>query len=130
MMQNVIEVRADELLNAVWARKQEGCRFVTITCISRPEENTLFYHFDREYRLVHIKVVLRPHEPLRSISGLYAAAVLAENELQDMFGLEVHGMTMNYHGKLLLAEGAVTAPLSKMPMCAPLPPKEKEETGA
>lgn len=129
-MENVIEVRSDELLNAVWARKQEGCRFITITCLSEDDGHALLYHFDRNYRIVHVKIKLRPHEPLRSISGLYLAAVLAENELQDMFGLTVHGMAIDYHGKLLLAEGVQTAPLSKMPMCAPLSENEKDESKA
>lgn len=119
-MADTIDVQPGELFNAVWARKQEGCRFITITCISTPEANTLLYHFDRNYKMVHLKVTLRPGEPIRSISGLYLAAVLAENELQDMFGLTVHGLAIDYRGKLLLAEGAPVAPLSKAPLCTPV----------
>ena len=126
-MEHVIEVRSAELFNTVWARKQEGCRFITITCLDNGAGHTVFYHFDRGYQMVHVKIELQPAEPLRSISGLYVAATLAENELQDMFGITVHGLAIDYRGKLLLAEGAPAAPLSKAPLCVPL--ADQDRTG-
>jgi hypothetical protein len=39
--------------------------------------------------------------------------VLVENELQDLFGIQVADMVIDYGGRLLLTEDAPKAPLNK-----------------
>ena len=115
MLANTTEVTLEGLLNAVAAKEPLGYRFVTITCIDLGEAFDLIYHFDKDYVLYNLRLKLARNEELPSISSIYFAAVLVENELKDLFGIPVTGLVIDYEGKLLLAEGAPPNPMRKRP---------------
>ena len=107
------EIPIDQLLGEVSTLKSHGARFVTITCLDGGETLELIYHFDKDYDLTNIRVRIQKGQTLPSISPLYFAALLIENEIQDMFGITVDGLVIDYHGRFLLAEDAPKAPLIK-----------------
>ena len=85
--------------------KAQGYRFVTITCVGVTEGRAeLLYHFDRELRLLHLRLRADAGGPLPSISSIFFAAYLVENEIQDHFGLSFSGLTPDYKGTLYLEE--------------------------
>ncbi|RJX26522.1 MAG: NADH-quinone oxidoreductase subunit C [Desulfurivibrio sp.] len=91
-----------ELCRAVAACKEKGCRFVTITCVGADSAGAeLLYHFDRELALSHLRLTVSGDE-VPSISGIYAAAFLVENEIQDQFGLVFTGLAPDYRRTLFL----------------------------
>ena len=91
-----------ELCRAVAACKAKGCRFVTITCVAADNGGAeLLYHFDRELRLTHLRLAVAGDE-VPSISGIYSAAYLVENEIQDHFGLRFAGLVPDYQRTLFL----------------------------
>ena len=107
------EVTVDSVLSQVAIKQQQGCRFVTMTCLSAGDGHDILYHFDKEYQLSTLRLHLGPGQELISISGLYFAALLAENEIQDFFGLCIRGLAIDFKGRLLLTEDAPRAPLAK-----------------
>ena len=50
-----------------------------------------------------------------SISGFCFAALLVENEIQDLFGIAVTGLVLDYHQHLLLTKEAPAKPFCRVP---------------
>ena len=113
MLENTIDITTASLLNEVSARLPQGYRFVTVTCLDGGDHHEIYYHFDKDYQLCNLRLLLTKGQPLPSISRVYFAAVLVENELQDLFGIKVADMVIDYGGRLLLTEDAPQAPLNK-----------------
>lgn len=113
MLTNVKEIAAAELHSAIWGMKSQGYRLVTVTCTDLGEAHDVLYHFDKHYELQHLRLRVQRGGTLPSISGLYSAALLVENEIQDLFGLTVTGMALDFKGRFILSEGAPVGPLNK-----------------
>jgi ech hydrogenase subunit D len=113
MMTNITEVTTQSLLYEVALRRPQGYRFVTITCADLGDAHDILYHFDRDYKLDNLRLRLPKGQPLPSISNIYAAAMLVENEVKDLFGVNVTGLSLDFGGRLLLTEDAPKAPMNK-----------------
>ena len=52
-----------------------------------------------DLQLTNLRVVLPgPAMLLPSISGIYGCAILYENEIKDLFGVQVEGLTVDFKG--------------------------------
>lgn len=113
MLENTTDVTIASLVGEVAIRMGQKYRFVTLTCLDGGEHHEIFYHFDRDYELSNLRLLLPKGTVLPSITGVCMAAVIVENELQDLFGITVRDLAIDYKGKLLLTEGVPGAPLNK-----------------
>lgn len=113
MLKNTREIQKADLLREAAHCLAQGYRIVTITCTDLGDAHDLLYHFDKNYELLNLRLRLPKGEELQSLSHIYFAAVIVENELKDLFGIPVKDLVIDYQGRLLLAEGAPTAPLNK-----------------
>lgn len=113
MLENVTPVPVESIQAEVWKMKADGYRFVTMTCCDEGEAHDVLYHFDKEYALKHLRVKVPKGTALPSVSGIFFAALLTENEMQDLLGVKVSGLLIDFAGRFLLAEGAPVAPLNK-----------------
>jgi len=113
MLNNVTEISMDQLSVEVWKVKQDGYRFVTMTCTDLTDAHDILYHFDKQYVLKHLRLRLPRGAALLSISNLFFAAVLVENEIKDLFGIEFTGLAIDYKGRFILSDGAPVAPMNK-----------------
>jgi ech hydrogenase subunit D len=112
-------VTPDALLARVGVMRQQGCRLVQISATRLPEQIELTYSFDLDSRLTN----LRLHVPavdarVPSISAIYWCAFLYENEMHDLFNLQVDGMAVDFHGSLYKTAvpypfGSAKAPAAK-----------------
>ena len=73
----------------------------------------VLYHFDKDYVRKHLRVKVPKGAELPSVAGIYFAALVVENEIQDLLGVKVGGLPIDFKGRFLLAEGAPVAPLNK-----------------
>lgn len=112
LMPNVTEVSAEILLEKSRMLLEKGYRFVTISCTSLADRFELVYHFDKNYNLEHLRLKLAAGESLPSISRVCFPAVVIENEIKDMFGVEITGMILDFGGLFLLSDSAPKAPQS------------------
>ena len=112
-LDQVTEVTLDTLLSQVALKLQQGCRFVTTTCLDTGDGHDLLYHFDKAYQLSNLRLRVPAGQVVSSISGLCFAALLVENEIKDLFGLSFSGLAIDFQGRLLLTADAPKAPLSK-----------------
>ncbi|MGE5561145.1 MAG: NADH-quinone oxidoreductase subunit C [Chloroflexota bacterium] len=114
MLDNETAVTLADLLDRVAGCKRDGFRFVTCTGLRSGDGIDVIYHFDRDYKMQHLRLHVQPGSELPSISPVYPGAFLAENELQDFLGLKVTGLPIDYHGHLFLTEDAPVAPMLKV----------------
>ena len=129
MSQEQIElITIDALLEKVRAKKDQGCRLVQISATQLPGQIELTYSFDLDSRLSNLRLSLPGEEPhLPSISSIYLCAILYENEIHDLFGVQVAGMAIDFKGKFYRT--AIKFPFAsvKLPCassaaaCAPAP---------
>jgi ech hydrogenase subunit D len=76
-----------------------GHRLVQICCVAGNENLEVTYSFDKEYAMSNLRVVLpRNDAVVPSITSVYLAAFTYENELQDLFGINVTDMALNFKG--------------------------------
>ena len=103
MLHDVTCVSREELVGEVAKIKVQGYRFVTLSCVERNEENfDIFYHFDKNLSLKHFKISITRGLSVPSISPVYFAAFLVENEIQDLFGITFEGLVVDYERTLYL----------------------------
>ena len=93
-------IPVEALLERVEAFRQQGYRLVQICAATLQDRLELTYSFDLADKLVN----LRLHRPLGSarvpsISSIYWAAFIYENEMHDLFGLRVDGMAIDFGGQ-------------------------------
>ncbi len=103
------------LVPEVTRLKAEGWRLVTLTSVELDAtQMEVLYHFDRGLTLKHLRVAVDKGGGLPSISGVFFAAFLVENEIRDQFALSFDGLALDYQGRLY-NETAQTAESS--PFC-------------
>jgi ech hydrogenase subunit D len=122
--QKVEEIPLGSLLEQVQRMHSSGHRLAQICCTRLESDHEVSYSFDRgpmaaasempaapaasappagpeEPRFVTLRVRLPLENPeLPSISSFYWSAFLYENEMHDLFGVNVKGMAVDFHGKL------------------------------
>ena len=113
MLDNVSQVTLEEIPTEVWKLKTDGYRFVTMTCCDLGDAHDILYHFDKNYQLKHLRIRLPRGTALPSVSAIFFAALIVENEMQDLLGVTVSGMAIDFKGRFMLAEGAPLTPLNK-----------------
>ena len=110
------------LLEKVAELRKQGYRLVQIGATRLPEHVELTYSFDRESRLANLRFQVPAAEArVPSISSIYWCAFLYENELHDLFNVQVDGMAVDFHGHLY--ETTVKFPFgsTKAPAAKPAP---------
>ena len=112
MLENVREISTDRLLSEVQDMRYNGYRFVTITCVNNKDGSVdLFYHFDKGLKLENLKITVTRDEEIASISRIYFCAVIVENEIKELFGLNITNIIIDYNGKLFLTEESEGSPM-------------------
>jgi ech hydrogenase subunit D len=121
-------IPVEALLERVGKLRKQGYRLVQIGATRLPEHVELTYSFDLESRLVNLRFqVLAEGARLPSITSIYWCAFLYENELHDLFNVQVDGMAVDFHGHLYETTvkfpfGSTKAPAAKpAPATAPSP---------
>jgi ech hydrogenase subunit D len=100
-----------DLLPRVHEMAERRARLVTLTCVDIGGAFEILYHFDIDLRMQHFSIQLPAGTKLPSISSEYLCAFLVENEMCDLFGLEVDGLPLDYHSRLVLTEDSTEHPL-------------------
>lgn len=109
------EINVGNVLEKVASLLPRGYRFVTMTAVDSTTHFDIYYHFDLEFKLVTYRLELGKEETLLSISKIWFAALIVENEIQDLFGITVTGMEIDYQKRFLLAADAPEKPFCRVP---------------
>jgi ech hydrogenase subunit D len=112
-------------LDRVGAYARDGWRLVVINATSLlPTEEIedgafdLTWSFAREREFEHLRERVLPGDEVPSISAHYPASFLYENELRELFGIDVTGIAVDFGGQMYrtgervpFAPGAIRARL-------------------
>lgn len=114
MKEEVISVTSETVMGEAAKMKSDGYRFVTMTCVELDEQRVdLLYHFDKDLGMKHLRLTVPKDERVPSLSHLYFASFLVENEIRDQFGIRFHGLVIDYDGTLYLDEEVKVTPFCK-----------------
>ena len=98
--QEIIVIKTSELLEKVKGLEADGYRLVQICC-TRTDKLIVDYTFDdaKTYKFINYRMEL-PLEgaELPTISGIYLAAFIYENELHDLFGIKIENIAIDFGG--------------------------------
>jgi ech hydrogenase subunit D len=123
MREEIVPVSADALVGEVAKLKVQGYRLVTLSCTELDEATLdILYHFDKDLGLKHLRLTAAKSSAVPSISPVYFAALLVENEIQDFFGLRFDGLLVDYQGSLYLEEEALKTPYCRFSLRTAAPP--------
>ncbi len=117
-------IPVDKLLFEVMKKKEAGLRLSQICVAYVNEKYELSYSFadDDTYQYSILRVVIEVFEQVPSICKIYPYAVFYENEMAELFDVNIEMIDVNYHGKFYRIE-------KEAPMLPPgaLEKKEKAE---
>ena len=114
MIDNVTNISADALLGLVQDMRYSGYRFITVTCVDNGDgTKDLLYHFDKELTMKHARITMEKGDEIPSISGIYFCAILVENEIKELFGVNIKNIAVDYGGHMLLNDDELEAPMSR-----------------
>ena len=111
---NTKVITPDIVVAEVTKIKEEGYRLITMTAVDLDENSIeLLYHFDKELAQRHLRMTVSKKDSVPSISGVYFAAFLIENEIEDQFGTKFDGLVLDFGGKLYLEDEVMRTPFCK-----------------
>lgn len=108
-------ITLDNMIEKIASLLPRRFRFVTMTTVDSGAHFDIYYHFDLEYELTTLLLKLEKGVHLPSISGIYPPALIVENEIQDLFGIIVSNLTLDYRDRFLLAADAPARPFCRVP---------------
>lgn len=98
--QEITSIEKHELVGLAAELLAEGHRFVQVSCATLESTYELTYSFDKGYRLKNLRFIVTEEEEIPSISMIYPNAFLYENEIHDLYGLNIRNMAIDYRGTL------------------------------
>lgn len=111
-LENLERVEIDDIYKIAAKLKDEGYRFAALTCEKIAQEYELIYHFDLNYKMKNIKAKTMGDKPIKSISNIYKAAFLIENEIQDLYGFKFEDLIIDYRGNLYMVPDGPKNPMA------------------
>ena len=120
--QEIVQVTGEELLDRIRAVSEQGYRLVQISC-TQVDQFQIDYTFDKDLKFLDFRLMI-PVEggTLPSITGIYGCAFTYENEIHDLFGVNIEGISLDFGGNFYRIP--VVAPFK-----APLPSKGEAPEG-
>jgi ech hydrogenase subunit D len=114
MIENLTTITADQLLGEAQNMMYEHYRFITATCVDLGDGSfDVIYHFDKNLEIKNFRLTIKKEDEVPSISKIYFSALLVENEMKELFGLNVTNILLDYGGHFLLSDDDLVSPMAK-----------------
>lgn len=112
----LVDLPAEDLSLKALKAKKAHARLVQICAVNTETGFDLLYSFADQYHFVNYKIALGLDEEIVSISDIYPSASFFENEMSELFGVNVDYINLDYDRHLYTIEEET-----------PFRPKKKEE---
>ena len=93
--QEVIDISRVDIINKTQEMKDAGYRLTHIIAL---KDLTLRYGFEKGGEFVVVRVSAGNEYPVESISGIYSYAFTYENEIKELFGIEITNINQDFGG--------------------------------
>ena len=125
-MENEVLIDKAELISTVQGLLDEKARFGTATCLDLGDKFEIIYHFAPQESgepLKHIRVKIAKDDTIPSISSMYLCAALIENEIQELFNVQISDIALDWQKRFLRSKESLEAELLKPTPYEPKPPE-------
>lgn len=85
-----------ELYDIMQKKYEDGYRLAQICSTAYEGYNEVIYSVAKEYAMENYVVELPVDEEIKSFSDIFPAAILYENEIKELWGVNVVGMSIDY----------------------------------
>ena len=99
--QTTTPIDVGKLIGRVEQFRSGGYRLVQINATKVGDLYEINYSFDKDYTFENIRITIPIEIEVPSISGMYWGAFIYENEMHDLFGIQVKGINIDYKGNLI-----------------------------
>jgi ech hydrogenase subunit D len=99
--QTTTPIDVGKLIGRVEQFRSGGYRLVQINATKVGDLYEINYSFDKDYKFENIRITIPIEMEVPSISGMYWGAFIYENEMHDLFGIQVKGINIDYKGNLI-----------------------------
>ena len=97
--QPITNLDRKDLVAKVAELKKDGYRLVQVCATTGAENFEVTYSFDKDYKILNLRLSIpRADAVVPSITGEYFGAFTYENELQDLFGMKVTDLKLDFKG--------------------------------
>lgn len=113
--QSFLTITINTLLDTCKKYKSEGYRLSQIHPVLKEDDTiTLFYSFVKGSEVVNLKIekVIKDETVVPSVTSLFIAAFVYENEAHDLFGVNIEGNLIDFQGTFYSFGEGVTAPMT------------------
>lgn len=116
----ITEVTKEELYDILQKKYEDGYRMTQICAVAFEGYNEVLYSVSKEYEMENYKIKLPIDEEVKSFSNIFPSANLYENEIRELWGVNVVGMALDYDNSFYLID-------EKTPFKKPITVIEKED---
>jgi ech hydrogenase subunit D len=118
---SVESIAIERFLREVDILRISGWRLIQILGVSYPGSCELNYSFGLELAMRTLRFSVAEGDEVPSITALYPAAFLYENEIRDLFGVRIERIGADWEGKVFDVEGGDygARPFSKVTIVGP-----------
>lgn len=85
-----------ELYDIMQKKYEDGYRLAQICSVAYEGYNEVIYSVSKEYAMENYVIELPIDEEIKSFSDIFPAATLYENEIKELWGVNVVGMALDY----------------------------------
>lgn len=85
-----------ELYDIMQKKYEDGYRLAQICSTAYEGYNEVIYSVAKEYAMENYVIELPVDEEIKSFSDIFPAAILYENEIKELWGVNVVGMSIDY----------------------------------
>ncbi len=112
MIENLTDIAVGQLLVEAHNMLFDDYRFITATCVDNGDQTLdVIYHFDKNLEMKNFKIRVQKGEEVPSISKIYFCALLVENEMKELFGINITNIAIDYGGHMLLSDAELESPM-------------------
>ncbi len=108
-------ITTDSLLDVCKEYKNKGYRLAQIHPVLKQDNTiTMFYSFVKHNEVVNLKIenIIKGETVIPSVTSLFIACFVYENEAHDLFGVNIEGNLIDFQGSFYRFGEGVTAPMT------------------
>lgn len=98
--ETIVTIEWMHLITTVMEKKVDDWRLAQMCSAFVDGKYELTYSFAKHYELVNYRIIVDKEQSVPSITTVYPAAFLYENEMKELFGVKMEYIELDYHNRL------------------------------
>ena len=96
--QTIVEITIGDVIPKAEQAKKDGHRLVLMSCTKIEDTFEIVYTYEKDLKLANYRITVKQEDEIPSISGIYWGSFVYENEINDLYGLNVKGINIDFKG--------------------------------